>query len=221
MITVAIVDDDKYVREGLADHVQRLSVDFRVIGTFESTARLLGGELPDPIDIVMLDVMLGPGLHLDENVTALQTLGARILAVTVDTGRDEIAHALRRHHISVVCKEDLTDDLLRSVLHLVAKGGRHVDPRVQRRLDTACTLPRLTRRQEEILRLIVTGMPPDIVAQTLHLTRAVVYEHLGDMERRFVEAGYPLRRDGESTRKRAWELSRKAIEIGYLVDNHP
>ncbi|WP_431906142.1 hypothetical protein [Micromonospora carbonacea] len=220
MITVAIVDDDKYVREGLADHVRRLSDEFQVLGTFGSTARLLGCEMSAPVDVVMLDVIFGPGQQLDENVRALRPLGARILAVTVDTGRAEIAHVLRRHHISVVCKEDLTDDVLRSVLLLVARGGRHVDPRVQGQLDAALKMPRLTRRQDEVLRLIVTGMPPKIVAQTLHLTQAVVYQYLEDMERRFVEAGFPLRRDGESTRKRAWELSRKAIEIGYPIDDH-
>ncbi|MFJ8685804.1 hypothetical protein [Micromonospora wenchangensis] len=220
MITVAIVDDDKYVREGLADHVRRLSDEFQVLGTFGSTARLLGCEMSAPVDVVMLDVIFGPGQQLDENVRALRPLGARILAVTVDTGRSEIAHVLRRHHISVVCKEDLTDDVLRSVLLLVARGGRHVDPRVQGQLDAALKMPRLTRRQDEVLRLIVTGMPPKIVAQTLHLTQAVVYQYLEDMERRFVEAGFPLRRDGESTRKRAWELSRKAIEIGYPIDDH-
>jgi len=142
-----------------------------------------------------------------------------VVVMTVDTERPEIVPALRGHPVSIVHKNDLTDQTLETVVRLAADGGRFVTPDVQQRL-AGTPMPKLTPRQEDVLRRIITGMPPVRVASELHVTPGVVYDHLDEIERRFADAGHPIRGDADTTRNRAWSLGRKAIEIGYFVDPH-
>jgi DNA-binding NarL/FixJ family response regulator len=219
VITVAIVDDDKYVREGLAAQVSRVSADFAVTGTFGSVPELLADDPSRRAGVVLLDVRLGGGNRLDANIVALRGAKVNIVVMTVDTERPEIIPALRSHPVSIVHKNDLTDQMLETVVRLAADGGRFVTPDVQIRLAGE-PMPRLTPRQEDVLRRIITGMPPVRVAHELHVTPGVVYDHLEEIERRFADAGYPIRDDADPSRNRAWNLGRKAIEIGYFVDPH-
>ena len=169
MTAVAIIDDDPNVRAGLSNQVQLAPDKFTVIGTFATVEEFLEHEGAKDVDVVLLDVLKGDG-RLNEDLTALCGIDAKILIVTVDTKAEDIVPALRRHQVSIVHKNDIFDD---AVLHLViaqvAKGARIVDPEAQANLNDDLPMPRLTPRQEDVLRQVLTGSPTNKIAQALHI----------------------------------------------------
>jgi FixJ family two-component response regulator len=78
-------------------------------------------------------------------------------------------------------------------------------------------MPRLTPRQDDVLWEVVKGSPIKKIAEQLHIEGPSVQDHLEDIERRFADAGYPIREEGETIRDRRFRLAEKAKEIGYFT----
>jgi DNA-binding NarL/FixJ family response regulator len=210
MITVGIVDDDRLARTVLTDMVRSRSGEFSVAAAVPSVDRLLTETVVEKLDVVILDVRLGPGNHLADNIEALTTLGTAILAVTSDTARGEIVPALRHRAISILDKDDL-DDRLHDALRLTAAGTVVIAPSIQSRLQAqASPVPDLTPRQQDVFRLFASGLPLKSVARRLGIGYKTAYDHVEEIRRRFRSAGRPIDDD------LSWHYA--AIELGYIPD---
>src|SRR3954468_20785257 len=131
MITIGIVDDDRLARTVLADMVRTRPGEFCVAGAVASVDQL---DAVEALDVVILDVRLGPGNHLAENIETITALGPKILVVTCEPERSEIVPALRRQPVSILDKEDL-EGRLHDALRLTAAGTVVIAPSIQVRLQ--------------------------------------------------------------------------------------
>jgi DNA-binding NarL/FixJ family response regulator len=185
MIKVAIVEDVRDVREGLAVLING-SPGFRCVATFrtmEDALRSLGKEVPD---IVLTDIGL-PGMSGIEGIGILKERFPELLIVALTIYDDEkgIFEALCAGASGYLLKNMPPARLLES-LKEVATGGAPMSPEVARqvvKLFREFRPPeradcRLTSQETELLKLIVDGHSYKTAAAELGITVRTVAFHL-------------------------------------------
>lgn len=211
MMTVGVVDDDRLARTVLVRLVSEQSSEFQVGASASSVDELLTHENAADLDIVILDARLGPGNHLAENIEAINAHGAKVLVVTCDPDRSEITTALHHRQVSILDKDDL-DARLGDALRLTAAGTVVIAPSIQARLQSreATDVPVLTPRQQEVFKLLASGLPLKAVARKLGIGYKTAHEHVEEIRKRFRLAGRPVDDD--------IAVHYAAIELGYIPD---
>jgi two-component system, NarL family, nitrate/nitrite response regulator NarL len=212
MIKVAIVDDECFARDGLAGQIQRNSDQLALVGVFASVADLLADPDARAADVIILDVLLGPGHRFEDNIRAITEAGPKILAVTSLPWWSEIGPALRNYPISVYAKNDLSDTGLRYAIRAIADGYTVVAPEFQDLLRAQqSTAPSLSERQQQVFTLWSQGLPLKSIARRLGIVPDTAHEHLQAALKRFHAAGHRLNGD-------LLAAHYKAIELGYIPD---
>jgi DNA-binding NarL/FixJ family response regulator len=168
-----IADDHKLVAEGLA-HL--LESRFDVVGTITDSSLLSDAAAQLRPDIVLLDVsMSGIG-----GIEALRQLKARrleckIIMLTNQADARIAIEALRVGVSGFILKESTGDELLKAI-EAVLTDRTYLPQRLTRdvlSIVSGAAAPdtvRLTRRQREVLRLVVLGKRAKEIAQILDLS---------------------------------------------------
>ena len=191
-IRVAIVDDHPVVREGTAAllaQVDGLAV-VGTAGTLEDAEPLLE---PSAVDVVLLDIRLGP----TSGLTALGG-GRSLPAIVIVTAYDYpqyVAAAMRLGASGFVLKTAPVTELV-GAIRRAAAGGMAFDVRPR----PAWTF---TARELDVIRLVVEGRSNDETAALLGITTKTVEAHLG---RLFDRLGVASRT----------ELATRALREGWL-----
>ena len=124
MPVVAIVDDDKAVREAIFDLLQVEGISGR---TFDSAAAFLADYAPDRFDCLITDVRMpgGDGLGLQQK---LRTLGSTMPVIVITSSTDQVTHrrALEGGAIAYFTKP-VADEALLGQLRSALR--RHAAPR--------------------------------------------------------------------------------------------
>jgi len=163
-ISVAIIEDQREVREGLCTLIS-LSDGFRCKGGFESmeeTLTHIGKNLPD---VALVDIGL-PGMSGIEGIRLLKQRHPNLLlvALTVYDDDSRIFEALCAGASGYLLKKTAPSRLLESLKEVVA-GGSPISPEVARRvirLFQSVRPPRqadyhLTPHEARLLKLLVQG----------------------------------------------------------------
>jgi DNA-binding NarL/FixJ family response regulator len=109
-------------------------------------------------------------------------LSARVVVLTSFSDRDRILEALDAGAIGYLLKDAEPDELVRAV-HAAAKGDWPLDPRAARLLfaeagGRPAAAPRLSEREQDVLRLVASGLPNKIIARRLGIAERTVKAHL-------------------------------------------
>ena len=199
--SILIADDHEVVRNGIRSYLETLS-DFQVVGEASSgeEALLMVAELIP--DIVLLDLIM-PGMDGIETTRRIlrDDPRPRILALTSFADDDRVLEAIQAGATGYLLKDVLKADLLRA-LRDVADGRTALHPEVQGQLmrrvagaandanAAASQHGPLTKREEEVLRLIAKGHSNKEIASALNLTEgtvkgyvSVVFDKLGVADR--------------------------------------
>jgi DNA-binding NarL/FixJ family response regulator len=177
---VLLVDDHPVVRTGL-----RAVLDARegitVVGeaaTGEEAITLAGHLVPD---VVLCDLRLGPGIGGVAVTKALRALPhpPAVLILTTYDRDAEILGAIEAGAAGYLLK-DVPPDTIVEAIRAAAQGGMFLPPELATRVvrGMRSTLPRLTERELEVLRLLATGASNKDIARTLFVTEATVKSHL-------------------------------------------
>ncbi len=194
-IRVAIVDDHPVVREGTAA-LLAAQPGFRVVGTagsIEGASPLLD---PGAVDVLLLDIRLGA----ESGLSLLGGEGRHLPAIVVLTAYDYpqyAAAALRLGASGFVVKTAPVAELVDAVRRAAA-GGLAFGIR-----PDASAAPVLTRRETEVVRLVVEGLSNDEIGVRLGITCKTVEGHL---RRLFARTGVQSRT----------ELATRAVREGWL-----
>ncbi len=185
--TVAIVDDQKEVREGLA-YLLGLDARIRIVGSFERAEDLLawlqGNDSPN---IVLMDIHL-PGMNGIEATRSLQVShpDAIVLILTIFEEPDTILEAFRAGAKGYILKNTKPEILLEQVLS-AKDDGSPISPTVARRLldelrrgvqETPSNDYGLTAREREVLRDIVDGLTYRELAEKHHIAGSTAKKHI-------------------------------------------
>lgn len=185
MTSIAIVEDNKVIRESLVDYVHT-DPEFQCVctcATGEDAIRELPKCAPE---IVLMDIQL-PNISGIECTARLRQLlpATKIIMVTVYEDTDRIFKALRAGAKGYLLKRCTPEQLVAAVRE-VREGGapmsREIATKVissfQEPVTAAAEVEDLSAREQEILELLASGKSNKELAQHLSLTEGTVRWHL-------------------------------------------
>lgn len=183
-IRTIIADDHPLFREGVARSLTE-SGRFDVLAeaaTADEAVSLTAAHAPD---VVLLDIsMPGGGISALRRITAMDPAPV-VAMLTVSEEDDDVMQALKAGALGYVLKGVGARDLLRIVTDL-AEGKTYVAPSLAMKVLSAMNAPRadrspvdsLTRREEDILRLVAEGHSNREIGEALKLQEKTVKHYM-------------------------------------------
>ena len=188
MITVAIIEDNRLVREGMTDMLNELP-DVRVV----LAATSLEAEMLKEINprVVLLDVGLQDknSLRLAETVQK-EMENSRVIVMDLLPVHEEIAEFVHVGVAGFILKDATFDDFV-GTIRSVADGGRVLPPpmtgtlfsqiaraAVRRGKEAALAGVRMTQREREVVELIGDGLSNKEIATRLNIAADTVKSHV-------------------------------------------
>jgi len=185
MTRIAIVEDNKVIRESLMEFVHA-DPDCSCVctcATAEEALEVIPRHLPE---IVLMDIQL-PNLSGIECTTQLKRMipALHIIMVTVYEDTERIFKALRAGACGYLLKRCTPEELL-SAIREVRQGGapmsrdiaRKVIASFQEPLTVAAEVEGLSPREREILELLAQGFPNKEIAHRVGVSDGTVRWHL-------------------------------------------
>lgn len=185
--TVYLVDDDKAIRDSLRLLLKSTSIP---LASFASAEEFLE-ELPEnAVGCILLDVLLPNmgGLELMEELANRNI----VLPVVLLTGHADVSlaiQAIRGGAFDVIEKPYKDKTLVERLRQALAASLKWREVQAER-AEIAEKLATLTRREREVMRLLVTGMKNKAIAEELGISRKTLDIHrskvMGKMKARTV-----------------------------------
>lgn len=188
MIKVAIVDDNRLVREALTAMLDRLP-DLRVVGTSVADPGFIEDANPD---VLLLDVGLGDedSLRVAAAITK-QSPSTKIIVMDLIPMSEDIVQFVNAGVSGFVLKDATFDEFV-ATIRSVAAGGKVLPPRMAESLfsqiaSAAAAMQgrehvledvRMTKREREVIELIGEGLSNKEIAQRLNIAAHTVKSHV-------------------------------------------
>ncbi|HXR46480.1 MAG TPA: response regulator transcription factor [Candidatus Limnocylindrales bacterium] len=185
MTRIAIVEDNKVIRESLMEFIHA-DPECRCVcacATAEEALKVIPKHEPE---IVLMDIQL-PNMSGIDCLAQLKQLlpSVHIIMVTVYEDTERIFKALRMGACGYLLKRCAPEELIAAIRE-VRQGGAPMSREIARKviasfqepLTTAVEVEDLTAREREILELLANGFPNKQIADRLGLTDGTVRWHL-------------------------------------------
>ncbi|MGZ0711452.1 response regulator (plasmid) [Coraliomargarita sp. W4R53] len=213
MTRVALIDDHESVRLGLEAACARGGTE-RVVFSGSSVAEYLRWRLGNdasPADVVVLDLTLGDGTTVTENVRRLVAEGTSVIIHSVADRPAAVREALSAGAAGIVSKSSPIDDVMAAV-RIVSRGDllNNVEWASAIEGDRAFADAQLSVREREVLRLYAAGLPLKAVADRLGIAYSTAKENITRVRVKYVEVGRPA--------PTKVDLLRRAMEDGILAE---
>ncbi|WP_165066044.1 response regulator transcription factor [Marisediminicola senii] len=211
-VRVSIVDDHESVRLGLK--AACIEAGFAVIATAASVPALVAEMAGKECDVVVLDLSLGDGESVTENVKGVQAIGAAVLIHSIADRVALVREALAAGAAGVIPKSSSTKTVMAAV-ETVAHGEvlNNLEWATAIDADSDFAKAQLGRREREILHLYASGFPLKLAAQQLGIGYSTAREYLDRIRTKYVEVGRPA--------PTKVDLLRRAVEDGILPGLDP
>ncbi|MEJ3403551.1 response regulator transcription factor [Rathayibacter sp. YIM 133350] len=213
-IHVAIVDDHESVVLGLKAACE--AAGHEVIFTTAHASELLDHVLGTPCDVVVLDLSLGDGSRVTDNVKAAQATGAAVLVHSIADRAASVREALAAGAAGVIPKSAPMSAVIAAIA-TVARGDVLNNLEWASAIDADADFAKaaLGRRERDVLHLYASGLPLKVVATQLGIAHSTAREYLDRVRVKYVEVGRPA--------PTKVDLLRRAVEDGILpgLDHDP
>jgi DNA-binding NarL/FixJ family response regulator len=187
--TVLIVDDHPFFREGLKSLLARHS-GFELIGEAGNADEGLRKAKELSPDLVLMDISLpnGSGIEATRNILSLLP-ETRVVILSMHSKIHYITEAFRAGAAGYVVKESATE-MLSECLEAVSKGQCFMDSSMHHNVlknlmksrgqepkitDTGYNI--LTRREQQVMRLLAGGLSTNKIAEKLFISPKTVKNH--------------------------------------------
>ena len=185
LIRIAIVEDDKTVREGL-QMLLNGSPGFACVAAYANGEDAVSGIPQAGPDVVLMDINL-PGMNGIECILALkeQELPGQFIVLTVFEDADAIFRSLSAGATGYLLKQTPPAKLLEAIQD-VHRGGSPMSGEIARKVVQSFQHPvpasdaanSLTKREEEILNYLVKGYFYKEIAGLLFISTETVRTHI-------------------------------------------
>jgi DNA-binding NarL/FixJ family response regulator len=187
--TILLVDDHTLFREGMKGLLKQNPM-FRVVAEAGTVEDALVKALELTPDLVLMDIALTDASGIDGTRLLLEKLpGVKVIVISMYSKMDYIIAALQAGASGYLVK-DTTPDMLLTALDTVARGNFFFDHRaiekiVQFVLEQKDRRPsiseenydRLTRREQEVMRLVAQGLSSKEIGAKLFISPKTVENH--------------------------------------------
>lgn len=184
-IRLIVADDHPIFRDGLVQSLSETG-EFEVVATGASASEAISAAREHAPDVALLDLsMPGSGINAAKEIVA-ENLAGHVAMLTVSEDNTDVTSALQVGAIGYVLK-GVSAEELRRILRGIAKGEAHVSPGLAAQVLKIMQAPKtktpdpiddLTKREEEILRLVATGQSNREVADALNLQEKTVKHYM-------------------------------------------
>lgn len=189
MIRLIIADDHELVRAGLSQYLD-LSPDIKVVAEASDGSTLLEKLRNTPVDLVLLDLNM-PGLSDADLIIRLRSAYPNLLILVLSM-HSEVQTVLRamKAGASGFISKNCTPPVLLDAIRKVASTGKYLPPEIAEQLAFASTgsgiestdpLAQLSQREQQIFRLLVTGIPINEIADQLCISDKTVSTHKSNL----------------------------------------
>jgi DNA-binding NarL/FixJ family response regulator len=184
---VVIVDDHPMFRVGLKSILSR-DESYEIAGEGGTAAEALKLARSHAPDFMIVDISLPDknGIELTREVLRILP-ECKVLIVSMHTKIFYVTEALRIGAMGYLVKESTTETLLKG-LEALSKGKRFLDPSLSKEIaddfgeaDTCRMVDnaykRLTKREQEVMRLVAEGFTTKEIAERLFISSKTVDNH--------------------------------------------
>ncbi|SIT88643.1 response regulator transcription factor [Microbacterium sp. RU33B] len=216
MTRITLIDDHESVRLGLEAACARAEAK-EVVFSGSTVTSYLDWRIfskAAPADVVVLDLTLGDGTTVTENVSALVADGSSVIIHSVADRPAAVREALAAGAAGVVSKSSRIDDVM-AAIGTVARGEplNNVEWASAVESDRAFADAQLSARERDVLRLYAAGLPLKVVADRLGVAYSTAKENITRVRVKYVEVGRPA--------PTKVDLLRRAMEDGILSQPAP
>lgn len=211
-VRVSVVDDHESVRLGLKAACNEAGFDFILAAA--SVDEFVEGLNGRENDVVVLDLSLGDGSTVTENVKRVQATGSAVLVHSIADRVALVREALAAGAAGVIPKSSATQ-IVMSAVESVARGDvlNNLEWATAIDADRDFAKAQLGRREREILHLYASGLPLKLAAQQLGIGYSTAREYLDRIRAKYIEVGRPA--------PTKVDLLRRAVEDGILPGLDP
>lgn len=189
-IRMLVVDDHSIVREGLCAMLES-KPGIRVIGDAADGHEAVQKAIDLLPDVILMDIKMPhkDGISAIYDIIKLQP-EARILVLSSFSEEDQIMESLRAGARGYILKDAKPDELVQAIYKVYA-GEAPLNPLVARHIISNLNLKlesrlvgRMTRRELEVLDLVVKGLSNDEIGKRLDISSRTVATHVSNMIRK-------------------------------------
>jgi DNA-binding NarL/FixJ family response regulator len=179
-LKIMVVDDHYLVRMGLAS-ILAIEPDMTVCAEASSGEQAQALFRTHRPDVTLIDLRL-PGLSGTDTIQAIRQefRDARFVMLSTYVCDEEVYGALQAGAMAYLVKSVQRDELI-TAIRKAAAGQRHIPSDVAARLADRVAGSRLSTREIEVLRLLVSGRRNREIASTLTITEGTVKLHVSSI----------------------------------------
>lgn len=187
-IRIVIVDDHPLIIQGL-EALLAVETQLEVVASFTQGLELLQFLQSEPADVVILDIGLpdtnGIDLCREVKLLAPQT---RVIALTNHNERSLVMQMLQNGANGYLLKNASSAELLEAIAAVV-KGqiifSKSIEEIIAQPGLESMPLPKLTRREQEVLKLIAQGETSVVIADKLCVSPLTIETHRRNLLQKF------------------------------------
>ncbi|AYF26868.1 response regulator [Micromonospora tulbaghiae] len=210
MITVAAIDDDRMLLDGLRTWLAPME-DILLVSTAATVEEYLDAlDEGTPPDVVLLDLNLRDHTVPADNVARVRAGGARVLVVSTVPDADNVLATIGAGAAGYLTKNHALDVLVDAVRE-VAAGGSAISPELAFVLsrDARTDRPKLSPQERAVLTAYASGATLAAAARRAGVAYGTAREYLERVKRKYTEVGRPTRTKldlADRVREDRWDL---------------
>ena len=187
-ISIIIVDDHPVVTEGLRALLQKKD-NLEIAGCFTTGKETLDFLSSRTADVVLLDISL-PDMNGADLCLKIKTVypSTCVLAISNHSERSIITQMLQNGASGYLLKNASSEELIHSIIHAINGHpalSREVQSILAQNDAPIRQIPRLTRREKEVLKLVAEGMTTGDIAEKLFISPLTVETHRRNLMQKF------------------------------------
>ncbi|WP_343625892.1 response regulator transcription factor [Flavobacterium lindanitolerans] len=188
-LNIAILDDHPLIIEGLTTLFSN-HTEFNLLGGFNQSEELYGFEAIDKIDVLLLDIFFGNNNGIDICFDLKKKYPKMIiLGISSQAERSIVLQMIKQGASGYLLKTAKNDEYIHCIKE-AAKGKIVFGKKVQAMLDKIQiadlkSIPRLTKREKEILALLIKGKSTQEISEELFLSFLTIQTHRRNLLQKF------------------------------------
>lgn len=210
VVRLALLDDHEVLLDSLGSWISGHAPDFELVLSARTWLELVHSD-SFPTDLVFLDFQLKESVSIEARVRTCRAAGAKVIVLSSLDTREARERAVAAGAAEFLVKSLPMRDVMDAARRVMGMHVDQVEDVNWRPLPSGAVRndgPKLSRGEEEAMKLYVTGLSTAEVAEKMNVQYETAKTYLRRVREKYARVGRPAGRKSE--------LIRRAAEDGYL-----